>query len=205
MRSVSVELLLLWISGIVAADYARGQVLVTPDDMYGLAVSYALSHLTEEDGVGSRGVLTLMRQDPFVLYQRGRDLVQRTFSREEGAMRHPGESLQLRLQSPNGEEVSSGVRMHRDHAASCGFCHNIPYGEPGAGPIIPSVGPRGRKTPHFFGIGLIEMIGEKIFGPRSCRDVTKIIKVGSLSNKQGLDAKRSFHPLKICRRSILAM
>jgi hypothetical protein len=53
------------------------------------------------------------------------------------------------------------VRFARDHTNSCGMCHSMPFREPGSGQTISSTGSMGRNTPHFYGAGLVEMIGEQ--------------------------------------------
>src|SRR5262249_23123642 len=45
---------------------------------------------------------------------------------------------------------------------SCAICHNTPYRDGGAGATMPKNGGEGRNTPHMFGAGLIEMIGQQI-------------------------------------------
>src|SRR2546421_923042 len=50
--------------------------------------------------------------------------------------------------------------MARSHTNPCGACHNVPYRDAGAGMTIAKNGGTGRNTPHLFGAGLVEMIGE---------------------------------------------
>jgi len=52
--------------------------------------------------------------------------------------------------------------MDRGHVSSCGACHNVPYRDAGAGMTIAKNGGSGRNSPHLFGGGLVEMIGEHL-------------------------------------------
>jgi hypothetical protein len=52
--------------------------------------------------------------------------------------------------------------MSRGHVNSCAICHNTPYRDGGAGANIAKNGGEGRNTPHMFGAGLVEMIGQQI-------------------------------------------
>ena len=52
--------------------------------------------------------------------------------------------------------------MSRGHVNSCALCHNTPYRDGGAGATMAKNGGDGRNTPHMFGAGLVEMIGQQI-------------------------------------------
>lgn len=98
----------------------------------------------------------LMEHDPWLAYQRGRDLALREFSRFEGAFGDTG-----RL---GGKTLDDGATpmMSRDNINSCGGCHNVPWRDMGAGITIAKNSGSGRNTPHIFGGGETEMIGEEI-------------------------------------------
>lgn len=145
------------------AHPAMAQVVATQNDPLGYGIPYPFAHLSQGPA-GTPGTSTyLLEHDPFALYLRGRDLVQRVFTQADGAMLRPGEpGGSLYLPSNSETTLVGPSRLRRDHAASCGLCHATPFAEPGSGPVIASTGPRGRDTPHFFGAGLVEMIGGKI-------------------------------------------
>src|SRR4029077_4319356 len=52
--------------------------------------------------------------------------------------------------------------MSRSHVNSCAICHNTPYRDGGAGATMAKNGGEGRNTPHMFGGGLVEMIGQQL-------------------------------------------
>lgn len=91
--------------------------------------------------------------DPWLGYQRGRELFLREFSAWEGVF---GESGQH-----GGPILDDGVTRQQSlgHVSSCGMCHNSPYGDAGHGVTIAKNGGTGRKSPHLFGAGLLEMLG----------------------------------------------
>jgi photosystem II stability/assembly factor-like uncharacterized protein len=92
--------------------------------------------------------------DPWLAYQRGKNLTQREFRARDGAFGRAGSFFEPKLL---GDRVTP--RLGRDHVSSCGVCHAIPFREPGAGGNIPKGSGEGRNAPHFFGGGLVEMIG----------------------------------------------
>ncbi|MFZ5863947.1 MAG: di-heme oxidoredictase family protein [Nitrospirota bacterium] len=96
----------------------------------------------------------LQDQDPWLAYQRGKNLTQREFRARDGAFGRAGSFFEPKLL---GDRVTP--RLGRDHVSSCGVCHAIPFREPGAGGNIPKGSGEGRNAPHFFGGGLVEMIG----------------------------------------------
>jgi hypothetical protein len=91
--------------------------------------------------------------DPWLGYQRGRELFLREFSAWEGVF---GESGQQ-----GGPILDDGVTRQQSlgHVSSCGMCHNSPYQDAGHGVTIAKNGGAGRKTPHLYGAGLLEMLG----------------------------------------------
>lgn len=98
----------------------------------------------------------LIEHDPWLAYQRGRELCQREFSAADGAF---GESGRLR-----GKVLDDGATLMGGggHVNSCIGCHNSPWRDMGAGITIQKNSGSGRNTPHGFGGGLVEMIGQEI-------------------------------------------
>lgn len=157
--------ILVWAVMVTSLAYVRSQVPEDPHDPNGVAIPYPLLHLVHTTDVSQEGGTSYLRAyDPFLFYQLGRDLVQRQFSAKHGAYGRSGElSVPLYVSAPmENTNPQVNARFARDHASSCGVCHSIPYREPGAGQNIASTSGRGRNTPHFYGAGLIEMLGEQI-------------------------------------------
>ncbi|MFW2541023.1 di-heme oxidoredictase family protein [Primorskyibacter sp. 2E107] len=155
------KMLIACLAGGLLGMPVAAQVAESRDDLYGLALPYPLVHLVHSRDAGKAGTTAhLMAEDPFLLYTLGRDLIRRQYGFEHGAFGQTGDaSIPLYA----GGVGQSGVpRFARDHANSCGGCHSMPHPEPGAGQTIASTGGMGRNTPHFFGAGLIEMIGEEV-------------------------------------------
>jgi|HubBroStandDraft_3_1064219.scaffolds.fasta_scaffold00306_6 hypothetical protein len=154
--------------GLCAAVALRlplaAQVAESANDPTGVSIPYPLVHLvhSSDDGkVGATGWFG--RRDPFLLYQLGRDLLNRSFQLKHGAYGRPAElSVPLYREDPEGPQNGPLARIARDHTSSCGFCHSSPYREPGGGQTIGSTSAPGRNSPHFFGAGLVEMLGEQI-------------------------------------------
>lgn len=160
---VSVAVACGWLACWIAAGAAPArQVPVDSHDPNGLALTGRLLHLVHSTDETAPGTTAHLRvKDPWLLYQLGRELTQRKFVGEEGVYGRAGE-LSVPMYVGPGAEPGSVARFARDHAASCGSCHSIPYREPGGGQTIASTGGAGRNSPHFYGAGLVEMIGERI-------------------------------------------
>jgi hypothetical protein len=140
------------------------QVVETPDDPTGVSIPYPLVHLVHSDDPGLIGATAYFsRSDLFLFYQLGRDLLNRSFQLKDGAYGRPAElSVPLYREDREGPQQGALARIARDHASSCGFCHSVPYREPGGGQTIGSTSATGRNSPHFYGAGLVEMLGEQI-------------------------------------------
>lgn len=138
-----------------------GQVTENPRDPFGIALVYPFVHLVHSpDSSAAGGTAHLRNHHPFLLYQLGRDLVQRQFRLSEGVYGRVG-ALDVDLYVVPSRRLET-ARFGRDHAASCGMCHSSVYREPAAGLTLASTGGAGRNTPHFYGAGLMEMIGQRI-------------------------------------------
>ncbi len=128
-----------------------------PRDLSGLSIKnprVRVVHTTDPRRAG--GSLYLQQVDPWLGYQRGRNLTQREFRARDGVF---GDAGKL-----DGILLSDGAThmMSRSHVNSCAVCHNTPYRDGGAGVTIAKNSGTGRNTPHLFGAGLIEMIGLQI-------------------------------------------
>ena len=146
-----------------AAD-TSSQVPVGDKDPNGVRIPYARLRLVHSDDARQKGTTAFLRaHDPYLLYQLGRDLVQRQFTLADGAY---GRSGELSVPLYAGGEVrrsshGSDARFARDHTNSCGSCHSVPFREPGAGQNISSNSSMGRNSQHFYGAGLVEMLAEQ--------------------------------------------
>lgn len=149
-----------------ASAPVSGQVAEHPLDPFGISIPYRLVHLIHSSDTTKAGTTGYLRAyDPYLLYTLGRDLIHRQFELKHGVL---GRSAELTVPLyvgvvRNSSLVHGGVpRFARDHAASCGMCHSSVYREPSAGQTIGSTGGLGRNTSHFFGAGLVEMIGAQV-------------------------------------------
>jgi Di-haem oxidoreductase, putative peroxidase len=161
----------LSVAALVVSATVRGraQVAENAGDPTGIAIPYPLVHLHHSNDVDLEGTTGYLRaKDSYLLYQLGRDLVNRQFELKHGVLGRSGElSVPLYVGmagvTQNTVSVHGGSpRFARDHAVSCGMCHSSVYREPSAGQTIGSTGGLGRNTSHFYGAGLIEMLGEQV-------------------------------------------
>jgi hypothetical protein len=133
---------------------SRDHPVQSPRDLSGLSIKnprVRVVHTSDPSLAG--GSMYLQQVDPWLGYQWGRSLTQRSFRDQDGVY---GEAGKL-----DGILLADGISrmMDRGHVNSCGGCHNVPYRDAGAGMTIPKNGGSGRNTPHMFGAGLVEMIG----------------------------------------------
>jgi hypothetical protein len=134
--------------------HSRSDPVAEPRDLSGLSIKNPrcrIVHTTDPAKEG--GSLYLQQVDPWLGYQWGRSLFQRSFREHDGVFGQTGKL--------DGNLLLDGVTpmMDRSHVSSCGICHNVPYRDAGAGATISKNGGSGRNTPHSFGGGLVEMIG----------------------------------------------
>ena len=130
----------------------------SPHDLTGLSIKtprVRVVHTTDSSKKG--GSMYLQHVDPWLGYQWGRDLTQREFRERDGVYGDDNGKLDGPL-LPDG----ASKMMSRSHVNSCGVCHNTPYRDAGAGATIPKNGGEGRNTPHMFGAGLVEMLGQQM-------------------------------------------
>ncbi|HRC85055.1 MAG TPA: di-heme oxidoredictase family protein, partial [Thermoanaerobaculia bacterium] len=127
------------------AGRAGAQISVRPADPTGLSLKERRVRVIHSTDASLPGTSMYLQQvDPWLAYQRGRSYFFHEWSEEDGVF--------LALSS----------RAVAAATTSCGMCHNLPFRAPGAGGnTIQPVG-YGLNTPHLFGVGLIELIGEQI-------------------------------------------
>jgi hypothetical protein len=130
----------------------------SPHDLTGLSVKTPRVRVVHTADPAKRGgSMYLQQADPWLGYQWGRDLTQREFRERDGVYGDDNGKLDGPL-LPDG----ASKMMSRSHVNSCGVCHNTPYRDAGAGATIPKNGGEGRNTPHMFGAGLVEMLGQQM-------------------------------------------
>jgi hypothetical protein len=112
------------------------------------------------DGGTPGSSVWLIRHDPFLAYAIGRDLNLRDWMVRDGVFGETGKLVGVTR--PRIVGGGGGGVVPRDDAASCATCHSTPFGELGAGLTIPKDAGTGRNTPHLYGGGIVEMIGERI-------------------------------------------
>jgi di-heme oxidoreductase (putative peroxidase) len=147
------------ITGVAVAQVAENAA-----DPTGNSIPYPVVHLVHSTDPAQRGATADLRaHDPFLLYRTGRDLVNRQFELKYGAYGRAA-TLDVPLYVEPAQSLVHGAspRFARGHAASCGMCHSSVYGEPSSGQTIASTGGMGRNTTHFYGAGVVEMLGEQV-------------------------------------------
>ena len=90
-------------------------------------------------------------RDPWLAYQRGKNLTLREFRSRDGIFSEVGKF---------GGGLVDGFtpKLVANDQVSCAGCHNFPYREAGAGTNFAKTGGEGRNSPHFFAAGLMEMM-----------------------------------------------
>jgi hypothetical protein len=128
-----------------------------PKDLSGRSVKCPRVRAVHSTDPAEEGATAyLFRRDPWLAYQRGRELFVREFSAADGAFGEAGRMAGRALEDQATRFIT------RDHVASCALCHNVPFRDAGAGATIFKNGGTGRNTPHVFGGGLVEMLGWQI-------------------------------------------
>jgi hypothetical protein len=128
-----------------------------PHDLSGRSIKCRRVRAVHSTDPGEEGATAyLVQRDPWLGYQRGRELFLREFSKADGAFGNSGA-----MAGPVLEDEVTKLAT-REHVASCALCHNTPFRDGGAGATFFKNGGTGRHTMHLFGVGLIEMLGWEI-------------------------------------------
>lgn len=124
--------------------------------------------LTTEVGAGRGDVNTvnssvfIINRDPFRSIRRGRQLFQRKFTQAQGQGPNEGDGV---------GDLNTDVAIGAGLTDSCASCHGRPRGSAGVGGNV-DTRPDSRDTPHLFGLGLREMLGDEITTDlRAARDL----------------------------------
>lgn len=102
------------------------------------------------------GTAYLIQKDPYLAYQLGRNLNFREFRPRDGVF----SSLIANFGGLNPDFQSAKITANNH--TSCASCHNVPNGNPGGGPNFSKDSGFGRNSPHYYGSGIVEMLGLQI-------------------------------------------
>lgn len=155
-----------------------------PHDLSGRSIKCGRVRAVHSTDASAEGATAyLLQKDPWLGYQRGRELFLREFSKQDGAFGNPGAMAGQVLEDETTKFAT------RDHVASCTLCHNTPFRDGGSGATFFKNGGTGRNSMHLFGVGLIEMLGWEI---RS-----KILQKGD-TDRNGWIAKGESDGVRAC-------
>src|SRR5467141_633641 len=114
--------------------------------------------LLDEIGAGRGDVMTagssvyIINRDPFRSIRRGRQLFQRKFTRLQGQGANEKDGV---------GDINTDLAIGAGLSDSCALCHGRPRGSAGSGGDVVTR-PDSRDSPHLFGLGLKEMLGDEI-------------------------------------------
>ncbi|HXO40261.1 MAG TPA: hypothetical protein VN999_02345, partial [Thermoanaerobaculia bacterium] len=130
---------------LLAASGLPAQLSVRPEDPSGLSLRLPRVQLIHSERPDLPGTsMHLQQTDPWLAYAIGHEYFEHEWSRREGVFK------------------SLAQRGAAGTVNSCAMCHNAPFRSAGfGGTVFDPPGP-GRRVPHLFGIGLVEMIGFQI-------------------------------------------
>lgn len=152
-NSLLAALVLLSVLGVCAYGQMIDNTQATNNANAGINKS-----LTSEIGAGRGDVNTanssvfIINRDPFRAIRRGRQLFQRKFTHAQG--QGPGEGDGV-------GDLNTDIAIAAGLSDSCASCHGRPRGSAGVGGNV-ATRPDSRDTPHLFGLGLREMLGDEI-------------------------------------------
>ena len=116
-----------------------------------------------DDVSDSGGTADLLKRDPFLAYQLGRNLNFREFRLSHGVMGVKTGDLSNGVSNLGGPMPDgSTAKITRNNHLSCSSCHNLPQGNPGGGTNFHKDSGFGRQAPHYYGAGLVEMVALQI-------------------------------------------
>ena len=101
------------------------------------------------------GTAYLIRKDPFLAYQLGRNLNFREFRTRDGVFATGPEGISGQGGPMNDPTVA---KITANNQTSCLGCHNLPNGNPGGGANFSKDSGLGRNSPHYYGGGIMEML-----------------------------------------------
>lgn len=108
-------------------------------------------HSDDPNDLGSTAYF--IKRDPFLAFQLGRNLSFREFRERDGVFEAVISGLEGLM--PDGQSA----KITNNNQTSCLGCHNQPSGNPGGGPNFSKDSGFGRNSPHYYGSGIVEMLG----------------------------------------------
>ncbi len=155
---------LLFLSSAVNAQYEERRFQAGSGlpgvDVSGRSLKNSRARAVHSDNVEDEGgTADLIRRDPFLAYQLGRNLNFREFRLSHGVMGVKTGDLSLGVSNLGGPMPDgTTAKITRNNHLSCASCHNLPQGNPGGGTNFHKDSGFGRQAPHYYGAGLVEMI-----------------------------------------------
>ncbi len=126
---------------------AWAQIAVRPDDPLGLSTREPRRRVVHSDRPDVPGTSMYLQQvDPWQAYRRGASVFFHEWSKEDGVL----------------EGVPPFAVALEGSTTSCGMCHNLPFRTAGGGAFAMRPVGFGRKSPHLFGTGLLEILAAQI-------------------------------------------
>ncbi|MCH2106241.1 MAG: hypothetical protein MK291_06330, partial [Planctomycetes bacterium] len=133
-------------------------------DVSGRSLKNRRVRAVHSDDVNDSGATAdLLKRDPFLAYQLGRNLNFREFRLSHGVMGVKTGDLSSGVSNLGGPMPDgSTAKITRNNHLSCSSCHNLPQGNPGGGTNFHKDSGFGRQAPHYYGSGLVEMIALQV-------------------------------------------
>jgi len=130
-------------------------------DLSGLSIKTPRTRLIHtRDTALPGGSMWLQSMDPFLAFKLGKDLTQREMQVKDGVFASNGQEDIAFFKAKLTDGVTPAITGNNQ--VSCGGCHASPYRDAGAGVNFAKVSGLGRNTPHFFGAGVLQMLGWQI-------------------------------------------
>jgi len=159
--SLAVLIAFLMTSPLLIGQYAERSSLCgsgEPDiDASGRSVKNPrVRAIHSDDGNDTGSSAYFIRRDPYLAYQLGRNLNYREFRTRDGIFDRSIAGFGGPMVDPTCAKITT------NNQTSCLGCHNLPPGNPGGGTNFAKDSGFGRNAPHYYGAGLMEMLGIQI-------------------------------------------
>lgn len=137
-----------------------------PVDVSGMSIkSPRVRVIHTENTSDEGGSMWLQTFDPFLAWKKGKDLSQRQMRPRDGVFAILEEAVvDSAISNFSGSKLDDGVSpaIIANDQVSCAGCHNIPYRDAGGGTNFTKRAGLGRNAPHFFGVGILDILGMQI-------------------------------------------
>ncbi len=133
-------------------------------DVSGRSLKNRRARAVHSDDLNDSGATAdIIKRDPFLAYQLGRNLNFREFRLSHGVMGVKTGDLSTGVSNLGGPMPDgTTAKITRNNHLGCASCHNLPQGNPGGGTNFHKDSGFGRQAPHYYGAGLVEMIALQI-------------------------------------------